>query len=135
MKDRAFGRGPCRPNSTRLDPTFDPRLDSTRTSAIIFLCVPERHDASGLAISCRGTGVGCWSFAGSRRHPRIEAALSGAKGRATEANLAQPRIRAAASNVGHIEPAGWYRIIYPRPLMAPRRSITDATNVFYPYVM
>lgn len=98
--------------------------DSTPTSAIVSLYVAERHDASGLAISRGGTGVRGRSSAGSRRHPRIEAALSGAKGRAAEADVAQPRCRTAATNVGHIEPAGWYRIIYPCSLVAPRRSIT-----------
>lgn len=99
------------------------------------LYVSERHDASGLAISRGGTGVRGRSFAGSRRHPRIEAALSGAKGRAAEADDAQPRSRAAATNVGHIEPAGWYRIIYPCLLMAPRRSITPrATCVCFIFV-
>lgn len=83
---------------------------NAKFSNFSLLCVAERHDASGLAISRRGAGVRGRSFAGSRRHPGIEAPLSGAKGRSTEANVAQPRGRATASNVGHIEPAGWYPV-------------------------
>lgn len=89
---------------------------NAKFSNFFLLCVPERHDASGLAISRGGAGVRGRSFAGSRRHPGIEAPLSGAKGRSTEANVAQPRGRATASNVGHIEPAGWYPILSLRSI-------------------
>lgn len=107
-------------------------LDST--SETFSLRVAERHDASGLAISHGGTGVSGRSFAGRRNGaPWIQAALSGAKGRGTEAQPAQPGSWTASSNVGHIEPAGWYPLVYPRLLAAARRSITMYVHIFYIY--